>query len=697
MRDLSPRAELRVDTRDAWGQWLHEYKEAPLRGFTAAGPYALYLTDAQGRFRWVVFDLDAVHGDVGPDLARLLRYLDQAGLTFVTVASGPGGGRHVWVTSRTPLAPGLVKLINTAAKRTLPTLDTSVLSNPRTCAVRPVGAAHRDGGRAELMHPDSALAAARLLTPASCGNEQAAFERLAVLLGADPRQASPVPLPRRSVIVRDRLGQRLAGTPRAVLDDGTMSMLRAVPGGDASRALAAALVRLAVRRWTWPMVRALLAHQEYRKGALLHACSRRRAGYRTWVGDEAAEGRLRRQWARCVEFAARLPELEDPLEWSEQVHDVVATVVALQTAADATPGRWSVESGPADRAALDLLCLYALKAGTLTLDMDVRRAGLAVGHGRSTMHRALARRLAVDGFVARVESGGSAGTWRVLPLSGEHPLVQVLPQVPPCAWGGTQGTRLWVEAARTTYLSRLTERLEVVRADVFAYGRLGRGSSRRTGGLGHHAARVYLVLHEHRASPLGASRVAERTGYRPRFVLRRLVRMRELMVVGQALLVQHHECPTCGVPPGEGCRSSGGRALGRGERHVARTELACGRASGERLWRARGGERSLMTAAQALGVHGVSARRARFYAAEVELWHWWQDEVAWMRSPKKGVRTGVRTHEEQGELVLTTLAPKMWRRRYPRQVVAPAGGGRGVRRGDHRAAWRRVLRRMPMV
>ncbi|MFJ9380202.1 hypothetical protein [Streptomyces sp. NPDC101455] len=696
MRDLSPRAELRVDTRDVLGQWLHEYKEAPLVGFTATGPYALHLTDAQGRFRWVVFDLDVVQGDVGLDLARLLRCLDEAGLAYVTVSSGPGGGRHVWVTSTTPLAPGLVKLINTAAKKILPTLDPSVLSNPRTCAVRPVGAPHLNGGRAELMHPDSEVEAARLLTPASCGNAQAAFERLAVVLGADPREASAAPLRPRSTVVRDRLGPRLSGTPRALLDDATMAMLRAAPGGDASRALAAALVRLAVRRWTWPMVRSLLAHREYRAGALLHACSRRRGGYRTAVSEEAAERRLERQWIRCVDFAARLPELEEDLEWSDQVREVVAVVVALQTAADAVPGRWAIESGPADRAALDLLCLYALKAGTLTLDMDVRRAALAVGHGRSTMHRAFAGRLAADGFIAREDTAGSAGSWRVLPLSEEHPLAQLLPQLPLCAWGGTQGTRLWVETARTTHLSRLQERLDVVRSDVFSYGRLGHGSSRRRGGLGHHTARIYLALHEHRTSPLGATDLAGRTGYRSRSVVRGLVRMQELMVVAQALLVQHHECPSCEAGPGEVCRLAGGRVLPRGERHTGRTALARRRAPGERLWRARGGGPCLVTGAQALGVHGTSARRARLYAAEVELWHWWQDEVAWMESSKKGVRTGARTHDEQGELVLTTLAPKVWRRRYPRQVVTGVDAGPGQRRADHRAAWQRVLRRMPM-
>ncbi|MFJ4342670.1 hypothetical protein [Streptomyces sp. NPDC088915] len=663
-------------------------------GFVPSGPYALPLTDPQHRFRWVVFDLDSKHGAVGLDLARLLRYLNEAGLVCVTVSSGPTGGRHVWVASSTPLSSSLVRLINEAAKRTLPTLDTSVLNNASTAAVRPIGAPHRDGGRATLMSPESETEAARLLTPASCGNSREAFERLAVLLGADPREATPAPLPRRSSIVNDRLGPRLAGIPAALPDVDTVAALRAVPE-DASRALAAILVRLAVRRWTWPMVRALLKQQEYRRGALLHACTRRRAGYRTHVSEEAAERRLARQWARCVEYASRMPSLddEDNVEWSERLVDVVALVVALQAAADAAPGRWAIESGPADRAALDLLCLYALKAGTLVLALDIRRAALATGHGRSTMHRALDR-LALDGFLAPQENIGPAATWQLLPLGEEHPLSES-PQLPLCAWGGTQGPRLSATATRTSMLSRLQDRLETVRADVFAYGRLGHGRTRRRGGLGHHTARVHLALTEHRTAPLTVAELAILTGYEGRCIRRKLLRMQELMVTARASLVPHHECPVCAASPGDMCRTSGGTPLPKGQRHVQRTELAMARA-GAGYWRAR--ETScLVLAAQALGVHGTTSRRARTYAAEIELWHWWQDEEDWMRSRKKGVRQGPRTHEDQAELVLTSLGPWRQRRRYPRHDVVDVDGRRRPGRADHKTAWARVLRRMPMI
>jgi hypothetical protein len=290
---------------------------------------------------------------------------------------------------------------------------------------------------------------------------------------------------------------------------------------------------------------------------------------------------------------------------------------------------------------------------------------------------------------------GHAATWQLLPLTQDHPLARQMSQLPVSIWGGTQGTRQLVVAARTTLLSRLQERSEVIQADVFSYGRGGHGSTRRRGGLGHHTARVFLALHEHRTGPLRATDLALLTGYEARCVIRKLLRMQELMVTARASMVQHHECGTCHVTPGAPCRTSRGVTLPRGERHAARVQLARGRA-GESYWRARA-RSCLIAAAEALKVHGTRARRARIYAAETELWHWWQEEVEWMASPKKDVRVGPRTHENQLTLILTTLGPKKWRRRYPRQQVELADGQRGVGRADHSVAWARVLRRMPVV
>lgn len=81
-------------------------------------------------------------------------------------------------------------------------------------------------------------------------------------------------------------------------------------------------------------------------------------------------------------------------------------------------------------------------------------------------------------------------------------------------------------------------------------------------------------------------------------------------------------------------------------------------------------EGALVQGAKVLGSYGRLAARARQYAVEVELWRWWQEEVAWMRSPKAGVRNGPRVHEDQAVLVVSTL------------------------RGDHAVARLRVGRRI---
>lgn len=80
---------------------------------------------------------------------------------------------------------------------------------------------------------------------------------------------------------------------------------------------------------------------------------------------------------------------------------IVALVEQLQQAADACPERWGTEAGPADRAALDLFCLLALRSGSTVLNLDARRAALATGYGRSTMHRAFGRSAATAGWPRR--------------------------------------------------------------------------------------------------------------------------------------------------------------------------------------------------------------------------------------------------------------------------------------------------------
>ena len=97
-RRISPRRRIRVAAADDSGRIQNRYPDtAAVTDPDPGVPYAVHLTDNRGRYTLLGFDLDTRHGPVAADLARLHALLDRARLPHVTCASGPGGGRHVWV------------------------------------------------------------------------------------------------------------------------------------------------------------------------------------------------------------------------------------------------------------------------------------------------------------------------------------------------------------------------------------------------------------------------------------------------------------------------------------------------------------------------------------------------------------------------------------------------------------------------
>lgn len=615
---LSPRAAVRVDRRDSRGRWLHAYRECPLPPAQNSAPWAVYLADDHARFRLLCFDLDSGRGGaaaVTKDLATLRRWLDQAELSYVVAASGPDGGRHVWVTAARPLEALLVRSLGQAAAGKLPTLDWGMLANPRTGAARPIGAPHRDGGHSRLLSPADETTAATRLTPASCHNPPERFVRLLQLMGPptpQPPRTATRNRAARKIVTDSPEGPHLPGTPRHLLDDDTRALLMRRPAPDrVSETLASLLVRLAVRRWRLPMVEKLLADPAMRRGGLLHVCtSPTRTGARRPLPDNEARRKLARQWSRCVQFAATLPPPADSVTWTTRIADVVQQVAHIQAAADAWPERWATQAGPADRAALDLLCLYALRSGSLVLAMDVRRAAIGTGFGRSTMHRAFAR-LAMDSWLAAASpDGGPSDVHQLLPITPAHPAGVLVPHEP---LGGTQQSPPPTEG-RQELLRLLEERLERGRADVFSHGRPTVGNAV---GLGHHAGRIYQEIAACDQS-LSAGELAVRCGYAPQTTARHLQQMVNLMIVTTRVYTVHHPCPTCRVRAGTPCRGPGRlRGRGRHVQHLARQREAADR-GGQTLYRARAG--ALPVAARILGVTGRSALRTRQYTREILQW-----------------------------------------------------------------------------
>ena len=98
------------------------------------------------------------------------------------------------------------------------------------------------------------------------------------------------------------------------------------------------------------------------------------------------------------------------------------------------------------------------------------------------------------------------------------------------------------------------------------------------------------------------------------------------MVTTRAVLTVHHECPTCEAPPANAAASTAVLSPAAARTSSTAPARPWPATRPHAAWRARPG--SLVPAARATGVHGRTAARARRYAVEIELYHWWQREDA---------------------------------------------------------------------
>ncbi|WP_420116567.1 TOTE conflict system archaeo-eukaryotic primase domain-containing protein [Micromonospora sp.] len=593
-RVLSPRPRVRladVDERD--GRPLNRYgTELPTSASAPDRPWAMYLTDRQGRYRLLAFDLDTSRGSVEADAAALTEILARAGIRAVRCISGPGGGRHLWVGLADPVAATVVRRIAEALSALLPTLDHGLLVNPRTGCVRPPGAPHRSGTEsmviagdiADLTDPARRVPAAWVLRLADLVEEMAgvtAAETAArtgrVVTAAVATDHTPTDLQRRVALDDD--GQPfLPGARRPMAAVSAAALREPVPAGaDASRVLARILAGAAAAHWRLadlvPLVATAPGMEHVRTGRAGGRRQPRPPGQQVQV--------LRAQWNRQVEHVASQPRRAgaaagDPTFEARELAAITA-VMTVQRRADSAPGRWARPGGPTDRRVLDALCDQILAAVATDIEADCRRLAILTGIAKSTATVALGR-LVADGWITRTgESEGRAAARWAIPTVVERPQAE-LSTGDPCLPRSQAVTRRPAPPSRASVRAALGRRLTDQAHDVWT-----------PAGLGHHHARTHTAL---TSTAQTISDVMAITGYSRSRTMRHLDDL-------------------------AGHRLASVDRAGR--------------------WR-RPGRDHRRRAARDFGIDGTLAARAARYAIEREAWWWWLDELAWRRAGKRQQR-----------------------------------------------------------
>jgi hypothetical protein len=346
-------------------------------------PWAMYLAGDDHRFRYLCFDLDASKGNAGYDAGRLSHWLDELNIDHLVCASGPTGGRHVWIALTDPLDAEPVKALADLAVQLLPSLDVTPLSNPVTGCVRPPGAPHRGGG-VSVPHGDVRT----LMQPRTTPEAAAELHDFLIDLGAEITRP---PMSTVKGMTYDGTGHpHLIGVKRP-LSARIRSMLTEPVGADASFTLVSVLAGCAHARWRYSDVAALLDHSP----ALEHARTVRAAGGRRIPRDlHAAEKVLAARWADAVYYVASNPidATGNDYEFTARANAAAAAVEAVQNHANVMRGLWSPTDSKgsyAPRAVLDALCLYIVQSTRLTVEADIRRLSADTGWGRTQIRNAL--------------------------------------------------------------------------------------------------------------------------------------------------------------------------------------------------------------------------------------------------------------------------------------------------------------------
>lgn len=478
-RRISPRPTVRVANADAYGDVLNVYTgHRRIGGRAPERPWAVYLAGADDQYRLLCFDLDAKTPTAADAASRdaevIAGLLHDVGLEPVVCASGPTGGRHVWIALATGIDPATVATLARLIRHICPTLDLSPLSNPATGCVRPPGAPHRAGGHSTVLSGDTASLSAPTGTSAQI---RTLTEHVARLVDdAEPTHTIDA---RKPLPVDDHARLYLPGPRRELAAASAAALREDAANGDASAVLWRILIGAAAARWHHADIAALVDTAP----GLEHVRTYRDRTVRTPRSRTDAASTLRRQWDKAVKFVATSDrQIGDDPTFDRRAGAIATRVRELQLRADSAGGRWSSRGGPTDRRVLDALSLLALQAVTDTIEADTRRVALLAGIGRETARTALLR-LTAGGWIApaKAADGPHGAHWTIAPSTVIHNNEDTSrSQADPRPAGAGA-------AERSTLLRELADRTTHAAHDLFTPGRPA---------LGHLAGNIYARLTE---------------------------------------------------------------------------------------------------------------------------------------------------------------------------------------------------------
>lgn len=486
---LSPREYVQRAAEFVDGSFVNSYAaHHGLDESAPAGPWAMWLTERPGRFRFVCFDFDAKHGRPEYDAGRLSYWLDELQVAHTVTESGPTGGRHVWVALEELVAGTIVHRIGRLARSLLPSLDTSALSEAGG-AVRPPWAPHRLSG---VSVPQGSVQP--LLVPSTTAEDLVALDALLVDLGAEA-YTSDTSLPRD--VPRDHHGHPYIAGARRELSAYVHELLQAVPDDDTSAVTASILAGCVNARWRYDDVAELVEHSP----GLEHLRSRRVGGRRSARTAQQRARALASAWKSAVTFVLANPAAGsgDPT-FPARVADVVAAVERVQDRANTALGLWGGLRGRTVtgrgslvfRAVLDALCAYMLQAASTEVEADTRRLAIDTGWSERRIGEVLTLLTDdVDGWIRRAGDRVDQARGQRFRL---HPRFSTTVETRSRAQVLARPPRPHPLEARSLLLTELQARLHTLRSDTFAAPH----------SLGRAAGRIYQAL-----SPTQVASVAD--------------------------------------------------------------------------------------------------------------------------------------------------------------------------------------------